>query len=222
MALARYKDFCIDGVNAWKLTDFWARVLGLAGQHQDHGDGFATGPSDAHTVWVNQVPEAKTTKHRTHLDVVGWSPDALVELGATVLNRHQHGATMADPEGGEFCVFNPDAEPPYKLHSIVFDATDPGSAAQWWADLLGARCVHHQGWSSVEDPPGAPFAGLSFMPVPEPKTVKNRIHLDLWCDDLDGLARHGATLLRSRDTGLDWDVFADPEGNEFCAFARPV
>jgi hypothetical protein len=55
--------------------------------------------------------------------------------------------------------------------------------------------------------------------VPEPKTVKNRVHIDVATDDLDALVAHGATVLRAKgDDGLRWTILADPEGNEFCAF----
>jgi hypothetical protein len=55
--------------------------------------------------------------------------------------------------------------------------------------------------------------------VPEPKTVKNRVHIDVTTDDLDALVAHGARVLRAnRDGGIEWTVLADPDGNEFCAF----
>ena len=57
-----------------------------------------------------------------------------------------------------------------------------------------------------------------FGPVPEPKVVKNRIHLDVVAADLDALLAAGATVLRRRDDEIGWDVLADPEGNEFCRF----
>lgn len=59
-----------------------------------------------------------------------------------------------------------------------------------------------------------------FTPVPEPKTVKNRVHWDVLLDDatVDDLVAAGATVLRRPDDEIDWTVLADPEGNEFCAF----
>ena len=61
---------------------------------------------------------------------------------------------------------------------------------------------------------------LVFGDVPEPKTVKNRIHWDVETDDVQRLLDRGATLLRGPDDDIGWHVLADPEGNEFCAF-RP-
>jgi hypothetical protein len=60
---------------------------------------------------------------------------------------------------------------------------------------------------------------MVFGAVPEPKTMKNRIHWDVW-GDTETLLGAGATLLRARDTEIGWDVLADPEGNEFCVFRR--
>ncbi|MBA2716656.1 MAG: VOC family protein, partial [Propionibacteriales bacterium] len=53
--------------------------------------------------------------------------------------------------------------------------------------------------------------------VPEPKTVKNRIHWDVKVASPDDLVNAGARLLRERDDEISWYVLADPEGNEFCA-----
>jgi len=61
---------------------------------------------------------------------------------------------------------------------------------------------------------------MVFQSVPETKTVKNRIHWDVWGETATFLAA-GATLLRGRDDEIGWDVLADPEGNEFCVFTRP-
>ena len=54
--------------------------------------------------------------------------------------------------------------------------------------------------------------------VPEPKVVKNRLHIDV-TGDTGALLAAGATLLRRRGGDIRWDVLADPEGNEFCCFA---
>jgi glyoxalase superfamily protein len=56
------------------------------------------------------------------------------------------------------------------------------------------------------------------VPVPEPKTVKNRIHLDVTTGSVDDLVAAGATVLRAKDDEIGWAVLADPDGNEFCAF----
>jgi hypothetical protein len=59
---------------------------------------------------------------------------------------------------------------------------------------------------------------LDFVKVPEPKTVKNRIHMDLAVGDIEPLLDLGATVVRPQGGDIAWHVLADPEGNEFCAF----
>jgi hypothetical protein len=66
---------------------------------------------------------------------------------------------------------------------------------------------------------GLPFEVWKFVPVPEPKTVKNRMHWDVVCPDVAELVVRGATVLRVPDDEINWHVLGDPEGNEFCAFA---
>jgi predicted enzyme related to lactoylglutathione lyase len=75
-----------------------------------------------------------------------------------------------------------------------------------------------KGWWWLEDVPGLPCDGWSFVPVPEPKTVKNRIHWDVLVDSVDDLVAAGATVLRGPTDSDEWSIMADPEGNEFCAF----
>jgi catechol 2,3-dioxygenase-like lactoylglutathione lyase family enzyme len=218
MALARYKDLCIDAVDAERLSRFWAEGLGLRADPQRPQR--LVGATPEHGVWINQVPEPKTVKHRVHLDVHAGSVAEYERLGATVLDGESFPWTvMADPEGGEFCVFVRDKVPAYRLYEVVVDAVDHAAIARWWGEILGASVVHDErGLSWIEDIPGAPFESLDFGPVPEPKTAKNRIHWDVLTDDVDGLVARGATVLRSRDDEIGWTVMADPEGNEFCAF----
>jgi hypothetical protein len=70
---------------------------------------------------------------------------------------------------------------------------------------------------AITDPAGGgPLIWI--CPVPEAKTVKNRVHMDVF-GDTDELVALGATVLRLRDDDeRNWDVLADPEGNEFCVF----
>jgi hypothetical protein len=222
MALATYKDLCIDATDPVRLGEFWAGVLDLELHRQDNGDTYLTGSTKQHTIWVNRVPEPKTVKHRLHIDVNAASVEEVVARGATVLDDHSFRWTlMADPEGGEFCVFVRDGEISRRLYELVVDTSDSPTAhrvAGWWADVLGARAGDQDDFSYVEGIPGAPYESLVFGPVPEPKTVKNRLHLDVTTTDLDALVAAGATVLRPQDDEIGWTVMADPDGNEFCAF----
>jgi Glyoxalase-like domain len=228
MPLATFKDLCLDATDAERLGTFWAGALGLelrpAGE-DSNGDYLLVGPTPEHTVWVNQVPEPKTVKHRIHLDLNVGSVDELTRLGATVVDADTFSWTlMADPEGGELCAFVREGEIERRLYEIGVDCGDSAEAchriAAWWADVLGARLVDDvdHGYSYIEAVPGAPYESIDFVPVPEPKSGKNRIHLDVLTPDVDALVAAGATVLRPQDDEIGWTVLADPDGNEFCAF----
>ena len=224
MAIATFKDLCLDAGDPGVLGAFWAAALDLELHTQESGDTYLTGPTKEHTIWVNRVPEPKTVKHRMHLDLNVGSVDELTALGATVLDAESFRWTlMADPEGGEFCAFVREGEISQRLYEVAIDTADSAEAAHriaaWWAELLGARLVDDdRGFSYVDRVPGAPYDSLDFAPVPEPKTVKNRIHLDVTTADVDDLVAAGATILRAQDDEISWTVLADPDGNEFCAF----
>ncbi len=225
MALATFKDACIDAVDPAALGSFWGRVLHLEVHVDAAGDAKLTGPSAAHTVWVNKVPEPKTAKHRVHLDVNAASVAEIEALGAGVVDADGfRWVVMADPEAGEFCVFTRHGTIDRRLHGIVIDtgdsADDSHRIAGWWASVLDAHLVDDErGFSYVDRIANAPFESLDFIPVPEAKTVKNRIHLDVTTPDVEALVAAGAEVLRPRDTEIAWTVMADPDGNEFCAFS---
>jgi hypothetical protein len=225
--LATYKDLCLDAGDPERLGRFWAGALGLelapCGE-DSNGDYVLTGPTDEHTIWVNAVPEPKSVKHRVHLDVNTESVQRLVDLGATVLDADSFPWTlMADPEGGELCAFVRQGEIGRRLYELVVDAgptaADAARIAAWWGDVLGATAADDEhGFSYVEGIAGAPFESIVFVPVPEPKAVKNRVHLDVTTPDLDALVSAGARVLRPEGGDIRWTVLADPDGNELCAF----
>jgi len=220
--VARYKDLCIDVVDARVGAPFWAAALGLDVEHRDNGDAVLTGRTPEQRVWINQVPEPKTVKQRVHIDLRARSVADLAALGAQQITADGQfpWTTMADPEGGEFCVFPGDNVPDHRLYELVVDCADPFLLARWWADVFGAAAVEDrkEGYAWVEQIPGAPFESMDFVPVPEPKTVKNRIHWDVTSPSVEALTAAGASVLRARDDEIRWTVMADPEGNEFCAF----
>jgi hypothetical protein len=222
MAIATYKDLCIDAVDAAKMGRFWAGALQLDLELHDDGDAKLVGPTHRHTVWINTVPEPVTVKQRVHLDVRAASVDDMVALGGLVMDAESFPWTvMKDVEGGELCVFGARADQPAGLMEIVLDTSDAVRISTWWADVLGAeRKDHEHDYSYLESVPEAPFGSLVFVPVPEPKTVKNRIHIDVTTPDVQLLVDAGARLLRARDEEIRWSVLADPDGNEFCAFVN--
>ena len=221
MAIATFKDLCIDAVDPVALGDFWAPTLGLGVTRLDDGDVRLDGPTPQHAVWVNKVPEPVTVKQRVHLDVHAGSVDEVLARGAIPEDLESfRWDLLRDPEGGELCVFTREEVPAYKLYEVIVDSADPVAVADWWHGVLGGELGGNQeeGWAWLDQLPLVPFDSIVFVPVPEPKTVKNRIHLDVEVDDVQRLLDHGATVLREADDVVSWHVLADPEGNEFCAF----
>ncbi|MET0728289.1 MAG: VOC family protein [Acidimicrobiales bacterium] len=229
MALARWKDMCIDAADARALGTFWGQLLGLTVVEEDDGDVVLRGERDEQTIWINEVPEAKSVKHRVHIDVEAASVDSALALGATmVLPASESGfgwTVLTDPEGGELCVFEREAHPagaPARLFELIVDtATTATSAAQarWWAKVLeGEARDDERGFSYVERVPSLPFDKIDFIPVPEPKSVKNRIHWDITSDDLEALEAQGARVLVHPTETTHWHVCQDLDGNEFCVF----
>ncbi len=217
MVLARFKDLAIDAVDPAVLGAFLAEAAHLDWALLDDGDGKLTGPTAQHTIWVNRVPEPKTVKHRVHLDLYARSIAELEALGAQEVEELPEWTVMRDVEGGEFCAFLRDDPPRDRIHGLVVDSVDPHGQADWWASVYGADVTHHHGWSTVENVPGMPISTFDFVHVPEPKTVKNRLHWDV-CADVADLVAAGARVLRESDAEIAWTVMADPEGNEFCVF----
>lgn len=229
MALATWKDLCIDATDPVVLGAFWGTVLGLRVEPIDDGDVVLRGDDPGQTIWVNAVPEPKTVKHRLHLDVDVGSIEPLVGAGATVLLPAAESgfpwSVMADLEGGEFCAFVRDdydhqaPARPYELVLATADAETSADGARWWATTFGGTVVDDDhGFSYVEGVPGMPWKTLDLIPVPEGKVTKNRVHWDVTCPDLSALLAHGATLLHGPTDATPWHVLADPQGNEFCAF----
>jgi hypothetical protein len=223
-----FKDLCLDVNDATPMAAFWSAALGL--RIEDRGSNVLLRDDvDEHAVWLNVVPEPRTVKQRVHLDVNTDAVARLVGNGATVIDRSLPWTVLTDPEGGEFCGFvrSPEVLSGYLLYEVVVDSSDPVAIAGWWAGVLGLEVDSEDGASSIGPGAGLPWE-LVFGAVPEPKTVKNRIHWDVW-GNTSALLAAGATLLRARDGDLGsslapgqigWDVLADPEGNEFCVFAR--
>lgn len=114
--------------------------------------------------------------------------------------------------------------------AITIDCADPLALARFWASVFGTEiaAADDEGprYVDLRAVPGVPT--LRFQRVPEPKTVKNRLHLDVAVADLEE-ARARVEALGGRrvspdlfeEFGYRWIVMADPEGNEFCLVVVP-
>ena len=113
-----------------------------------------------------------------------------------------------------------------RVQCLCIDSRDPGSLASFWTDVLGWRRTYDSDHEVVLEPPkGSPEDGVApdllFLRVPEEKSVKNRLHLDLRPDEQDAEVRRVEGLGARRvsvgqGADVSWVVLADPEGNEFC------
>jgi catechol 2,3-dioxygenase-like lactoylglutathione lyase family enzyme len=218
--LARFKDLCIDAVDIEAAARFWSAALGLQIERPE-GEIELVGPSGAHSIWINQVPESKTVKNRVHLDVHAGSLADLTAGGARILEPatpERAWTVLTDPDGQEFCAFLRDHLPGYRLYELVIDCAEAKPLAIWWRSVLGGELVPDGDDWALTRVPGVPFEYLVFGKVPEPKTVKNRVHWDVEARDPRLLLDAGATLLRARGGDIAWDVLADPAGNEFCVW----
>jgi len=107
---------------------------------------------------------------------------------------------------------------------LVIDCVDPAPVAAFWAAALGVPLpeADADGDYELAPPGGGPV--LLFLHVPEPKSVKNRLHIDLSPTggpseqqaEVQRLLGLGATRLDIGQGEASWVVLADPEGNEFC------
>ena len=102
----------------------------------------------------------------------------------------------------------------------IVDARDPRALGRWWRDALGWVVVNDDPDEFEIRPTADRLPGVLFGPVSEPKTTKNRLHLDFRPDDRDAeverLLALGATRADVGQGEQTWIVLADPEGNEFC------
>jgi predicted enzyme related to lactoylglutathione lyase len=106
-----------------------------------------------------------------------------------------------------------------QLAHVVIDANEPSRLARFWADALGWRIVIEEP-HEVEIEGGADDVNLIFVPVPERKTAKSRVHLDLVTQNVDRLIALGASHVDIGQGEKAWTVLADPEGNEFCVLPQ--
>jgi hypothetical protein len=107
--------------------------------------------------------------------------------------------------------------------ALTIDSENPSALAQWWAEALDWEVAleNEEGVEIHPTTPGARWARLFFHANPDRKLVKNRLHLDLFADDLDEalakLLKRGAERVDiGQGCRSDSVVLCDPEGNEFC------
>src|SRR5215471_18933427 len=118
-----------------------------------------------------------------------------------------------------------------RLVQIAMDARDDSAVGRFWAEALGWSVSSQEPGVTNVEPVGFAYPDpaavcIDVRAVPEPKTVKNRVHLDL---ATTSAAQQAGLVARLQDLGaapadggqrdVPWTVLADPEGNEFCVLA---
>ena len=113
-----------------------------------------------------------------------------------------------------------------RFTELVIDCNDPATLAEFWRLVLGYEVIDSSDDEVEIKGPDGP--SLLFGRVPEPKTVKNRLHIDVNATDrsqseeVERILELGATHADVGQKDVSWVVLADPEGNEFCVLRSRV
>jgi predicted enzyme related to lactoylglutathione lyase len=234
----RFTHIVVDCAEMRPTAQFWSTLLGWPITFEDDEELYIEG--EYMGIVFGEVPEPKTVKNRVHLDLASSSPeqqqeivDRALELGARRVDIGQGDTpfvVLADPEGNEFCVLDPRPSYSYDetgpVAAIVQDCADPAAIAPLWSAALG-RPIDRQSESFVAmrlaDGRG-PW--LALVRNPDPKTLKNRVHIDVApyaADDQDAeverLIALGAYRIDIGQGDVPWECLADPEGNEVCVLS---
>ncbi|WP_344259896.1 VOC family protein [Streptomyces sodiiphilus] len=115
--------------------------------------------------------------------------------------------------------------PPAHFKDLALEAVDHQALADWWCTVLGYERIRPpegeelpESWPVPLHDPAGHGPALWIVPVDEPRPAPGRMYLTVWAGARE-LMDLGATLVRAGDDRRPWSVLADPEGNEFCAFA---
>ncbi len=236
---SRLVALCIDANDPHRLARFWAHALRWETDETDGEIGLVPTDGTRFQILFEPVPEQKAGINRLHLDLTTASVEdqddtvaSLVELGARRIDVGQGPdeghVVLADPEGNEFCVIEPENSflaDCGRLGSITCDGTR--EVGHFWSEVLGWPLVWDQDEeTAIRAPDGnGPLITWGGPPV-APKLGKNRLHLDIAPPvhvgqraELDRLVALGATRIDIGQGDVGWVVLADPDGNEFCVLS---
>lgn len=115
-----------------------------------------------------------------------------------------------------------------RFTTLNVDCAEPEPLARFWAEVLGSKVDETDEESAYVPAPEDVGPGLFFIKVPESKSGKNRIHIDLnpsgsdQDQEVERVLSLGARRVDIGQGDVSWVVLADPEGNEFCILSRRV
>ncbi len=177
-------------------------------------DATTGGERPAHTkLLAAGVPIVEHLTNLRELPVLGArftaAPPKLAQLGTFTVRAFAVVPDAGELERSAVC-------------EVVVDCRDPATLAEFWSHVVGGSPrVRSDDWATVRDPRSGGVL-LAFQRVPEAKLAKNRVHLDIWSDDIAAdvarLVAAGATTageIVEDQTGA-FQILHDPEGNEFC------
>jgi predicted enzyme related to lactoylglutathione lyase len=237
---SRLVALCFDANDSSGPARFWAEALRW--EKDETHDEIGLVPTDGTSFRIRfvPVPEQKAGRNRIHLDLTTTSIDAqtgtverLVEFGGRHIDvgqRPEEGhVVLADPEGNELCVIEPDnafLADCGRLGSITCDGSR--EVGYFWSAALGWPSVWDQDEeTAIRAPDGTGSIITWGGPPVAPKMGKNRLHLDIappahgdQLAEVDRLVSLGARQVDIGQGEVDWVVMADPDGNEFCVL-RP-
>ncbi|HZR47941.1 MAG TPA: VOC family protein [Streptosporangiaceae bacterium] len=237
----RLVHLAVDSADPSRIARFWTAVFGWEVTEEEPEEvgieppGYTYPSPETIPLVFLPVPEPKTVKNRVHLDLATESEadqraevERLLALGATRVDIGQGDVpwvVLADPEGNEFCVLSPGSgfASTGRYGYIVIDCEDPKAVVGVWQLATGWDRVKQNDELIVLRSPHGTGPFLVLLKVPDKKTVKNRIHLDVAPEPGEDQAEAAARLREAGAVPVDigqgevtWQVFADPEGNEFC------
>jgi predicted enzyme related to lactoylglutathione lyase len=237
---ARLVALCIDANDPLGLARFWSEALrwGIDGENSDD---IGLVPTDGTTFRIEfqAVPESKAGKNRIHFDLTTTSLDdqdesvsKLIELGARHIDVGQRPdephVVLADPEGNEFCVIEPEngfLACCGRLGALSCDGSR--EVGYFWSKALGWPLVWDQDEETAIRELDEAGAFITWGGGPRiPKIGKNRLHLDIAPSahddqraEVERLIGLGATEVDIGQGPVSWVVMADPDGNEFCVLS---
>jgi catechol 2,3-dioxygenase-like lactoylglutathione lyase family enzyme len=228
-----------DAHDPQELARFWAGVLGRE-LVDDPYDGITLPPSDDTGFRLRFLPsqETKVGQNRMHFDLNSTSLEGQQETVSRALElggRHidvgqlpeEGHVVLADPEGNEFCVIEPDNDFTAGCGFIGALSCDGSQeVGYFWSEALGWPLVWDQDEeTAIQSPRGGTKIAWGGPPV-APKTGKNRLHFDVAPPvvgdqqaEVERLVSLGAKRLDIGQGKVGWVVMADPDDNEFCVLA---
>ncbi|HEY3831092.1 MAG TPA: VOC family protein [Acidimicrobiia bacterium] len=233
---SRLSALCIDANDPAALARFWAEALRWEIE-DEAAEEVALVPTDGtrFEILFLPVPEKKVGQNRIHLDLTTTSLDDQQESVARLIDHGgQHidigqrpdepHVVLADPEGNELCVIEPGNKflaGCGRLGSITCVGTR--AVGYFWSAVLDWPLVWDQDEETAIRAPDGTGPFVTWSGSVEPKTAKNRLHLDIAPPaaedqqaEVERLVALGARRIDIGQGDVSWVVMADPDQNEFC------